>query len=153
MKIIKTLFCRYRELIVYIIAGGLTTVVNISVFALCNYILGKDLHLVSNCVAWIASVAFAYVINKIWVFRSESWEKSVIIKEIPNFVSGRVFSFAVEEIGLFLLVDVLLLKNITLDVMSFDIGGEMIAKVIMSVIVVILNYVFSKLVVFRKKSL
>ncbi len=152
MKTIKNLIVRYRELIVYVLAGGLTTAVNIIVFALCNLILGKDKHLVSNVIAWILSVAFAYVINKIWVFQSKSWERRIVLKEIPNFVSGRIFSFLVEELGLYLLVDVALLKNFNIAVLSFDVGGEMIAKIIMAVIVVILNYVISKLVVFKSSK-
>ena len=152
MKTIKKLITEYKEQIVYIFFGALTTAVNLIVFHLFDKLLGKDDYLISNIVAWFASVAFAYVTNKIWVFESRNWGKKALLKEILSFVSARIFSFIVEEFGLYLLVDCLSMRDYSLSVLGFDVYGSMIAKVVLAVVVVILNYIFSKFVVFRKKE-
>ncbi len=152
MKTIKNLIIKYRELIVYVFFGVSTTLVNLVTFYLSNLILGEERYLFSNIIAWIISVIFAYLTNKMWVFESKSWERQVLLKEVPSFFSARVFSFLVEELGLYLLVDVLHFDSFDIEVLSYNINGEMIAKIILAVIVVILNYVFSKLLVFKKKK-
>ncbi len=152
MKKIKQLIIKYKELITYAIFGVCTTLVNLAVFFVSNAILGEELYLVSNIVAWVTAVIFAYITNKIWVFESKSWKSKVLLKEIPSFFAARVFSFVVEEVGLFVLVDLLKMKEYSLNVLSFEISGEMISKVILAVIVVVLNYVFSKVFIFKKKS-
>ncbi len=152
MNKIKELIVKYKELIVYVIFGGLTTVVNLVVFAAFGWILGDERYLISNAIAWFAAVVFAYITNKIWVFESKSWEAKVLLKEIPSFFAARVFSFFLEEAGLYLFVDLLSFNEISLGLFGFEIGGELIAKVILAVVVVIVNYVFSKLVIFKKKK-
>lgn len=152
MKILKKLIIEYKEQIVYIFFGILTTAVNLVVFHLSEKTLGENYYLVSNIVAWLCSVAFAYVTNKIWVFKSKHWAKKVLIKEIPTFVSARVLSFVVEELGLYILVDCLSMKALAFEFLGFEIYGSMIAKVILAIIVVILNYLFSKFIVFGKKE-
>lgn len=152
MKKIKELILKYKELIVYVIFGGLTTVVNLVVFTLSGMALGDERYLVSNVIAWFAAVIFAYITNKLWVFESKSWSIKVLLKEIPSFFAARVLSFLIEEFGLYVFVDLLSFNEISLKFLSFEIGGELIAKVILAVIVVILNYVFSKLVIFKKKK-
>lgn len=149
---IKELIKKYKELIVYIIFGGLTTVVNLAVFTLVGMILGDDKYLVTNAIAWFAAVIFAYITNKIWVFESKSWSGKVLLKEIPSFFAARVFSFLLEEAGLFLFVDLLSFDDISINILSFEISGEFIAKIILAVVVVIVNYVLSKLVIFKKKK-
>lgn len=152
MKMIKELILKYKELIIYVIFGGLTTVVNIVVFTLSGMILGKERYLISNVVAWFAAVIFAYITNKLWVFESKSWDIKVLLKEVPSFFTARVLSFVIEEAGLFIFVDLLSFKDISLKILSFEIGGELIAKAVLAVIVVVLNYIFSKLVVFKKNK-
>lgn len=149
---IKNLLVKYRELITYVIFGVLTTVVSLVSFKIFDSILGEDLYLVSNVISWIFAVSFAYVTNKLWVFESKSWKSNVIIKEIIGFVSARLFSLGVEELGLWLLIDIFSIGKISVDLFSFNINGNMIAKLIMQVVVIVLNYVFSKLVIFKKKN-
>lgn len=149
---IKKLLVKYRELITYVIFGVLTTVVSLVSFKIFDSILGEDLYLVSNVISWIFAVSFAYVTNKLWVFESKSWKSNVIIKEIIGFVSARLFSLGVEELGLWLLIDIFSIGKISVDLFSFNINGNMIAKLIMQVVVIVLNYVFSKLVIFKKKN-
>ncbi len=140
-----------KETILYLVFGVLTTVVNLVSFKFLNIVLGKDLYLVSNVIAWFISVVFAFIVNKLFVFESKSWEVKSTLKEIGKFFSARVFSLVVEEVGLLLLVDVAGLKDFTLNwIESFPISGEMISKVILAVIVVIMNYFFSKFFIFGK---
>lgn len=147
----KRLFEKYKELITYVVFGVLTTLVNFVCFWLFNKILGEKLYLLSNIIAWVISVIFAYVTNKLWVFESKSWKPSVIGREIPEFVGARVFSLLIEEGGLWLFVDVLNFDKFGFTLLGFDVTGKLIAKVVLAVIVVILNYIFSKLVIFKKK--
>ncbi len=156
MKKIKELLVKYKELIVYVVFGAATTLVNLVVFKVSGLILGDKLYLVSNVIAWFASVVFAYITNKLWVFESKSWESKVVIKEVLAFFAARVFSFLIEEAGLFVLVDLLRFDEygIPLDFIgiNYTIDGHMIAKILLAVIVVILNYIFSKLFIFKKKD-
>lgn len=152
MKTIKKLLEKYRELVIYFVFGVLTTAVNLVTFQLFNLILGDEKYLISNIIAWIVSVAFAYLTNKIWVFESKSWSGKVLLREVPSFISARVFSFAVEEVGLYILVDAVGLSAYRLSVVGFNFEGELIAKIILAVVVVILNYVFSKFLIFKSKK-
>lgn len=152
MNKIKELFIKYKELIVYVVFGVLTTVVNFVVFWIFSKILGDDLYLVNNAVAWVISVIFAYVTNKLWVFDSKSWALKIVAKEVVEFVAARLFSFGVEEGGLLLFVNVLGFDEYSVTLFGFEITGQLIAKVILAVIVVILNYFFSKFVIFAKKK-
>ncbi len=149
---IKRIFEKYKELIMYVIFGVLTTLVNFVSFTLFTHILGEDRYLINNAIAWFISVVFAYVTNKIFVFESKSIAPRVLIKEFSEFLLARVFSFALEEGGIWLLVDILNFGGYSVNVFGFNITGQIIAKLILAVIVVITNYVFSKFIVFAKKS-
>ena len=152
MKKIKALLEKYREIILYVLFGGLTTVVNLVVFWLLNRAIGENAYLVNNIIAWFAAVVFAYVTNKIWVFDSKSWAFKVIVKEIPEFLLARVFSLAVEEGGLWLLVELLKFDKLSFYLLGFEFTGKLIAKIVLAVIVVILNYIFSKFIIFARKK-
>lgn len=152
MNMIKNLIIKYKELIIYGVFGVGTTLVNFITYKLFNVILGEKYYLLSNIVAWLISVIFAYVTNKLFVFESKSWEIKLVAKEVSSFFAARIFSFVIEEAGLFLLVDMLKMKEITIEISGLALGGNMIAKVFLAVIVVVLNYFFSKLVVFKKKE-
>lgn len=121
-----------KELILYVVFGVLTTVVNILAYVVFAKFLNVD-YIISNIIAWFLSVLFAYITNRIWVFESKS---SNILKEISLFFGGRLFSGVVDTSLLYLMVDILLI-------------GDFVSKVVTQVIVVILNYVISKLVVFK----
>ncbi len=152
MKMISNLFKKYKELITYVIFGGLTTVVNLISFKLFNVILGEEHYLISNVIAWFIAVVFAYVTNKLFVFESRSWEIKIIRKEIISFFAARVFSLGIEELGLWILVSLLHFDTYSITLFGIVIGGKMIAKIVLAVVVVILNYIFSKLVIFKKKE-
>ncbi len=149
---LSALFKKYKEPILYIVFGGVTTLVSLVSFALCNRLLGEGLYLISNIISWVLAVAVAFVTNKLWVFESKSWAPGVLWRELPAFAGARIFSLLVEEAGLFLLVDILGFDGWSYTLCGFAISGEMIAKFLMQVVVLILNYIFSKLVIFKKKA-
>ena len=137
MKKVLALLKKYEEIISYLFFGGLTTLVNYIVYLPCYNLL----HLsgaVSNIIAWMAAVAFAYLTNKPFVFKSHDWSAKTVIPELTKFVSCRIGSGLLETVIIFVLVDCLALN------------GNLI-KLATSVLVVIVNYVASKLLVFRKK--
>ena len=152
MNIIKNLIIKYKELIIYGFFGVCTTLVNFLTYKLFNVLFGVEFYLVSNIVAWFASVVFAYVSNKLFVFESKSWDLKLVAKEVSSFFAARVFSFLVEEAGLFLLVDIFGMKDFAFEVYGFTVSGNMISKVILAAVVVVMNYFFSKFVIFRKKD-
>lgn len=152
MTKIKELYNKYKEIILYIFYGGLTTLVNLIAYAVFEWILGERLYLVTNLIAWILAAAFAYIVNKLFVFELKSWAPKQLAKEIPEFFLARVFSFVVEELGMLMFVDGFNFSEINLDIFGlFNLSGPMIAKIILAVIVVIMNYFFSKFIIFKKK--
>ena len=133
---IRILLEKYREVISYLFFGVLTTAVNFIVYLPVYIILGLSAS-VSNMIAWVVAVVFAYFVNKIYVFRSLDWSRKTVIPELTKFVAARVLS-GVLETGILL---------VTVDILGWN--GN-IWKFVTQVLVVISNYVFSKLIVFRK---
>lgn len=124
------------ETISYLVFGVLTTVINIVVFGLLYDRLAWHL-VAANVLAWLVSVIFAFFTNKIFVFRSTSFALDVFFREIVSFFAARLLSLGVDTAGMWILVDLLE-------------GNSWIAKIVMNVIVIVMNYVLSKLIIFRK---
>ncbi len=122
------------ETISYVIVGVLTTVISIAVFAVCHRRL-KYGTVPSNIISWIIAVAFSFVANKIFVFQSASWAFSVVFRELVSFVSARLVT---------LLFDVTFVY-ITVDRMKWN---DILSKFCSNVVVMILNYLASKLLIF-----
>lgn len=133
---IQVLIEKHYDILAYLFFGVLTTAVNYVIYLPCFNLLHFSAAL-SNVIAWVAAVAFAYVTNKPFVFRSYDWSAKTVIPELTKFVGSRVASGALETAIIFVTVDCL-----------FWNGNLM--KLITSVLVVIINYVASKLLVFRK---
>lgn len=136
MDKIRSLITKYWDILTYLVFGVLTTVVNYIVYLPVYNILGLSASL-SNAIAWVVAVAFAYLTNKPFVFKSHDWSRQTVIPELTKFVSCRVASGAMETVILLLTVDIL------------GWNGN-IWKLMTQVMVVVLNYVFSKLIVFKK---
>ena len=132
----KARILRHYDLLAYLFFGGLTTVVNYLVYMPCLNWCGLSAT-VSNVIAWLAAVIFAFVTNKPFVFKSSDWSAKVLFPELGKFLSCRIGSGVLETVFLF----------VTVDWLSWN-GNWM--KVITSILVVILNYVGSKLFVFQK---
>ena len=120
-----------KELFWYVVFGVLTTVVNIVVYFVFTY-FGVN-YLVSNIIAWFLSVLFAYATNRRWVFESKSPN---ILKECALFFSGRIFSGVIDTGLMYLFIDILSI-------------GDAVSKIVIQVILVVLNYVISKWIVFK----
>lgn len=145
------LYRKYRELVAYFFVGCATTLLNLIIFALFNAVLGDKLYLISNVISWIISVTFAFFMYKLAVFRSMDMRIKTLLVEGFEFYGARLLTLVIESLGLFLLIDVARLSQIGFRFI-INITGEMIAKFIMLVVVTILNYIFSKFVIFRKKK-
>ena len=141
---IKGLFQKYREIIMYLIFGVSTTLVNWIVYSILVSLANTDITL-ANGIAWFAAVIFAYITNKLFVFESKSWSAAVLAKEIIAFFGARVAS------GVFEIFLPALLMKIGLDQSLFGIEG-FVAKAVVSVLIIVLNYIFSKLFVFKNKK-
>lgn len=148
----KKLIKKYKEIILYIFFGVLTTAVNFIIYFIINALLGEKMYLISNVIAWTGAVAFAYITNKIWVFESKSQKAKTLLKEIGEFFLARLFSLGAEEAGLYLFVELLNFNAFSFSFFSQTITGNIIAKIIMQIIVVILNYIFSKFIIFRQNK-
>ena len=135
---LRGLIRKYWDILTYLFFGGLTTVVNYLVYLPCYNLLGISAS-VSNMIAWVVAVAFAYLTNKPFVFRSHDWSLATVDPELAKFVGCRVFSGLLETLIIF----------VTVDVVAWN-GNAM--KLFTSVFVVILNYFGSKLLVFRENK-
>ena len=130
-KIIET----YREIISYLFFGVCTTGVNFVIYFACTNLFDIN-YLVSNALSWMGAVAFAYVTNRIWVFQSKNTGFHAILKEMTTFVGCRLLSGGMDMLIMFVGVDLLGIS-------------DGITKLATQVIVVVLNYVFSKILIFR----
>ena len=133
---IRALLKKHYDILVYLVFGVLTTVVNYVIYLPCYNLLHFSAA-VSNVLAWVVAVAFAYVTNKPFVFRSHDWSAQTVVPELTRFVGSRIASGGLETLIIFLTVDCL------------GWNGNLM-KLVTSVLVVILNYIASKLLVFRK---
>lgn len=139
IKLVKKLISFFfnREIVNYAIAGVLTTIVNFTSYhLLCNIL--KIPNLISNIIAWVLAVTFAYIVNKTLVFLSKSSSKMEEAQKITKFFGARLVSLGVEELGLYLFVDRLHFPNLYV-------------KAALAIIVIIINYIFSKQYIFRKR--
>lgn len=136
IKKIRDLYIRYKEVIHYIVFGILTTVVNIVVFFLLETVFSWP-YLWANSLAIAVSILFAYVTNKLFVFESKSYTVWAAFLEFFRFISFRFLSGVIDMLTMWFLVDGL----------SQD---TRFSKILTQFIVVVLNYVFSKLFIFNK---
>ena len=138
MKKLREWIVRYYDVLAYLFFGGLTTVVNYVVYLPCYNWWGISSS-VSNVIAWVVAVAFAYLTNKPFVFKSHDWSAKTVWPELTKFVGCRVGSGVLETAFLF----------VTVDTLGWN-GNWM--KLITSVLVAILNYFGSKFLVFTRKK-
>ncbi len=134
---LSRIYKKYKEIINYLIFGGLTTLVSIGTYALFTIVFNID-YLVSNVLSWIIAVLFAFITNKLFVFASKSRSKKQVSKEIVSFFFFRIVSLGIEMIIMYVFVDLLSIN-------------DLITKVIAQVIVILSNYIFSKVFVFKNQ--
>ena len=138
METIKILWNKYKEIINYLIFGVLTTIVNYISYIILTKVCNID-YLVSTVIAQVIAIIFAYITNKIFVFQSKNLSKKEFLKEMFSFFGFRILSLFLDMGFMYLFVDMLHLNDI-------------IMKLVSNVLIVIANYIFSKLFIFRKKE-
>lgn len=148
IKKIKAFVKEHRQGVLYLVFGALTTLVSILSFALFNALLGDDKYLVSNLISWVIAVVFAFFTNKHLVFASRSNDKKTLLTEGGKFLGARVISLGLEELILWLMLDILGMDTLTILGIA---TGEVIAKTVATVVVVAVNYLISKFIIFKKK--
>ncbi len=136
MTKLKELMTQYWDVITYLFFGVLTTVVDYAVSFVCHYGLYIS-PTVSTVIAWAAAVIFAYLTNKSWVFHSRDWSAKTVLPEFAKFTGSRVFS------GVLVTVCI----EITVEILGWNF---MLMKLATSVLNIVLNYIASKLLVFKK---
>lgn len=139
LKIMKS------EAFSYLFFGVLTTVVNYVSFLLFLSFLGYDRVLTVNTISFIFAASFAYITNKVFVFHSKEWKFKALFKEVISFFSARVMSYFLEQIGLYICTDVLYFERYSI----FGINAVLISKVVLSFLVVLINWVVSKFIIFK----
>lgn len=138
MEKYKQLWETHKELILYVFFGGCTTLINIVSYFACRQVLCMPI-VPADVIAWLVSVIFAYVTNKLFVFESKSWRPRLVLKESAEFLAARVFSLGVDVVMLY----------ITVTILDF---WELPMKVLANVVVIVINYIFSKWIIFRKDA-
>ena len=140
IKKLKNIIKTKKEIINYFIFGALTTLINLVVYyILTNTIINPNtaiLMQLANAISWLVAVTFAYITNKLYVFNSKNTN---ILKEITSFLSSRILTLLIEALLLYILVTLL----------KFN---DQIIKFLVTILVIILNYILSKLFVFKPKS-
>ena len=134
---IKELLIKYKGIILYVVFGALATAVNTGTYGLCYNVLGIT-NVPSVIIAWTTAVILAFFTNKLWVFESKSFDAKTLKHEIPTFFGARIATGVMDILIMYVAVDVLH-WNATL------------WKLISNALVIILNYVASKLVIFKQK--
>lgn len=137
LRVFEPIYKKYKEQLLYLFFGGLTTVISIVTFAVLCKGLGWNEH-ISNVISWILAVSFAFVTNRIWVFDAKTEGAAAFLRQMASFFGGRLATLGVEE--LILLVFITWLG-----------WNEMLVKIAAQVIIIVLNYVISKLWIFKKE--
>ena len=137
LNILEPFYKAHKEVLLYLFFGGLTFIISIASYAFFDITMEMN-ELVANIFSWIIAVLFAYITNRTWVFENTKSGAAGIVQELIMFMSGRVATLVVEE--------VILLVFITW--LGF---GSMVVKIVAQVIVIVLNYIISKLIVFKKR--
>ena len=132
------LIMKYKPLIAYLFFGVCTTITNLIVYYLCSHIFNFST-MISTTIAWFFAVVFAYLTNKIWVFDCKSWEKNIVIKEVVSFFSCRILTGILD----------LIIMTVCVDFLLFN---DLIIKIISNLLVIILNYIASKFVIFKRSN-
>lgn len=138
-KTIKELYFQYKELINYLVFGGLATVVNFVSYFIFARLLGVD-EVISSGLSWFCSVLFAYITNKLFVFESKTETKKAFFAEMVSFFLARVLSGILCDVGTF----ALMVKIIRIN--------DIFSKIITQIMVIVVNYIFSKFFIFKNKK-
>ena len=148
---IKDFLKKHKQIILYVFFGFLTTIVNYVSYFLCKAVGIR--YEVATVIAWICSVLFAFVTNKLIVFESKSSKKLTVAKELTMFFGGRVFSLLLELLIMKIGMDVIHAGRLTFFAFEKDLPlGEFLTKTAAGIVVLTTNFIISKFIIFRKKK-
>lgn len=136
MQNIINIYKKHREGILYLFFGGTSFVLNMALYALFTYALHMN-ELIANFIAWIIVVAYAFVTNKFFVFQNKT--KSNLLTQIISFYMSRIATLCIEELIIFVFITKLEYNSL-------------IIKLIAQIIVIVLNYILSKLIIFKARK-
>lgn len=134
---LETLYRKNKEILLYLFLGGITTIISIISYAVCNITFGIN-ELIANIISWMLAVLFAFFTNRKWVFEATVHTVKELVRQMLYFFGGRLATLLVEEVILFIFITWLGLDS-------------MLIKVIAQVVVIMLNYIISKFWVFKKE--
>lgn len=138
VKLIKTLWKKHEEAMNYLFWGGVAFVLSVILFYLFANVMGLY-EQIANILSWIICVIFTYLTNRFFVFKSKIKGLKRIGKEFSDFVTARILTLVMENLILFVMIDLLTIHN-------------MIAKLVGQFVVIVSNYILSKLWIFRKEK-
>lgn len=144
METLKNLYFKHKEIINYLLFGAMTTAVSWGTYSLFVKGIGMTVS-VGNVLSWICAVLFAFFTNKLFVFESKSWAPATAIREFVSFIGARLFTGVIEWVG------VPFFSTHGLTYPLFGVKG-LLSKIVVSIVVIILNYLFSKFLIFFKKE-
>ncbi|MBQ9609303.1 MAG: GtrA family protein [Lachnospiraceae bacterium] len=136
LNIFEPFYKKHKEVLLYLFFGGLSFIVSIGTFALFNVKCGIN-ELIANILSWIITVLFAFITNRIWVFESKTEGTKAFVTQMLSFYGGRIITLVIEELILFIFITWLGFPSI-------------IIKVIAQIVVIVLNYIISKMIIFKK---
>ena len=125
-----------KEMWLYLIFGGLTTLINILTYTFLQRAFNID-YMVSNIIAWIISVLFAFVTNKLYVFESKEIKREVLLKEFFSFILARILSLGIDMGIMYVGISILKINDIVIKILS-------------NIVVIVVNYFLSKFLIFKK---
>ena len=137
MKSVKALLVKYWDIVIYLFFGVLTTAVDWIATFVCHDGLGIS-PTVSTVIGWAAAVIFAYLTNKSWVFHSRDWSMKTVCPEFIKFAGSRVFSMVLVTVCI----------KVTVEILGWNF---VLMKIVTSVLNIVINYIASKLLVFKSK--
>ncbi len=136
LNIFNPFYKKNKEMLLYLFFGGLSFIVSVATYAVFNVTCGFNA-LIANVLSWVITVMFAFLTNRVWVFAAPTKTAMEFIKQMISFYSGRVITLVVEEVIL----------GVFINLCGFN---SILIKVIAQIVVIILNYVISKLFIFKK---
>lgn len=138
LNIFEPFYKKYKEALLYLFFGGLTFFLSIFLFWFMDNVMHLN-ELVNNTIDWVICVAFQFFTNRTWVFDGKVETKKDFVKQAGSFTAGRLFTLVVEDLLIYIFITLL----------GFP---KMAVKLAATFVVIVLNYIISKLIVFRKKE-
>ena len=148
----KNIFLKHKQLILYIIFGGLTTVINIVGYYLLSPLFAENLKVLATIIATVISIIFAYITSKIFVFESKDNSNKAFWVEMGSFFAARGLSLALDALVIWIMVDNLKYVGYLFSIFTIEVTQDLVIKIVLNVFIVFINYILSKFFIFKNKG-